>query len=139
EEGGHYRLVRRATLPVEGWNAQLSLMTGMAAADMMLTAGVGILRTMPAPDAQAIDAFRIQVAALGREWPAGMAYGEYLRTLPQDDSATPAVIQAAAKLFRGAGYTVLDGSVEPATVVQAAIGAPYAHVTAPLRRLVDRF
>ena len=41
-------------------------------------------------------------------------------------------------LFRGAGYTVFDGQ-QPEIVEQAAIAAPYAHVTAPLRRLVDRF
>lgn len=41
-------------------------------------------------------------------------------------------------LFRGAGYTAFDGTV-PELVEQAAIAAPYAHVTAPLRRLVDRF
>ncbi len=40
------------TLPVEDWNAQISLMTGMAAAKLMLEGGVGILRTMPAPDAE---------------------------------------------------------------------------------------
>jgi hypothetical protein len=41
-------------------------------------------------------------------------------------------------LFRGAAYTAFDGSV-PEEAVQSAIGAAYAHTTAPLRRLVDRF
>jgi hypothetical protein len=41
-------------------------------------------------------------------------------------------------IFRGAGYTVIDGSA-PDVTVQAAVGAPYAHTTAPLRLLVDRF
>jgi hypothetical protein len=41
-------------------------------------------------------------------------------------------------LFRGAGYTPFDGT-EPPAAVQSAIGAAYAHSTAPLRRLVDRF
>jgi hypothetical protein len=41
-------------------------------------------------------------------------------------------------LFRGAGYTPFDGTV-PEAAVQAAIGAAYAHSTAPLRRLIDRF
>jgi hypothetical protein len=31
-----YRLTYRAPLPVDGWNAQISLLTGMAAADLML-------------------------------------------------------------------------------------------------------
>ncbi|MEV4193800.1 ribonuclease catalytic domain-containing protein, partial [Streptomyces toxytricini] len=48
---GSYGLAYRAPLPVDGWNAQVSLMTGMAAADLMLAAGTGVLRTLPtAPD-----------------------------------------------------------------------------------------
>ena len=43
-----YELFYRAPFPVEGWNAQISLMTGMAAAELMLTGEVGILRTVPA-------------------------------------------------------------------------------------------
>ena len=37
-----------------------------------------------------------------------------------------------------AGYTVFDDAPPPQSV-HAGIGAPYAHVTAPLRRLVDRY
>jgi exoribonuclease R len=47
-------------------------------------------------------------------------------------------MHAAGSLFRGAGYTAFDGSV-PDDGMQAAVVAHYAHVTAPLRRLVDRF
>ncbi|MBA3566386.1 MAG: RNB domain-containing ribonuclease, partial [Actinobacteria bacterium] len=42
-----YTLRYRAPLPVEGWNAQISLMTGMGAAELMLDARVGVLRTLP--------------------------------------------------------------------------------------------
>ncbi|QNE47877.1 RNB domain-containing ribonuclease [Glaciihabitans sp. INWT7] len=133
-----YRLERRRSLPVEDWNAQLSLMTGMAAAGIMIEGGVGILRTMPAPDASAIDRFRLQTVALGWPWAPQLAYGEYLRTLDSDDPKQLAIIHAAGSLFRGAGYTVFDGGA-PEVTLQAAVGAPYAHTTAPLRRLVDRF
>ena len=136
--GDEYVLSRRMALPVEGWNAQLSLMTGMAAATLMLGAGVGILRTMPAPDADAVARFRRQTVALGTPWPEGVEYGEYLRTLGSDDPRQVAIVHAAGSLFRGAGYTAFDGA-PPASTLQAAVGAPYTHVTAPLRRLVDRF
>ncbi len=136
--GDRYVLSRRMALPVEGWNAHLSLMTGMAAATLMLDGGVGLLRTMPAPDADAEARFRRQTVALGTPWPEGMEYGEYLRTLGSDDPRQAAIVHAAGSLFRGAGYTAFDGS-PPAATLQAAVGAPYAHVTAPLRRLVDRF
>ncbi|WP_270365134.1 RNB domain-containing ribonuclease [Microbacterium algeriense] len=134
---GGYAIERRSPLPVEEWNAQLSLMTGMAAASLMLDAGVGIIRTMPEPDEAAFEAFRHQTAALGRPWVGG-TYGEYLRGLDRADPMTLPVLEAAASLFRGAGYLVFDGEA-PKDAVQAAIAAPYAHATAPLRRLVDRW
>lgn len=136
-EDGTYAIERRRPLPVEEWNAQLSLMTGMAAASLMLDAGVGILRTMPEPDTAAFETFRHQTEALGRPWTAG-AYGDYLRGLDRADPMTLPVLEAASSLFRGAGYLVFDGEA-PDTAVQAAIAAPYAHATAPLRRLVDRW
>ncbi|MCV0333348.1 RNB domain-containing ribonuclease [Microbacterium sp.] len=136
-EDGTYAIERRRPLPVEEWNAQLSLMTGMAAASLMLDAGVGIFRTMPEPDAAAFETFRHQTEALGRPWTAG-AYGDYLRGLDRADPMTLPVLEAASSLFRGAGYLVFDGEA-PDTAVQAAIAAPYAHATAPLRRLVDRW
>lgn len=136
-QDGTYAIERRSPLPVEEWNAQLSLMTGMAAATLMLDAGVGILRTMPEPDDAAFETFRHQTEALGRPWTTG-TYGEYLRNLDRADPMTLPVLEAASSLFRGAGYLVFDGET-PKDAVQAAIAAPYAHATAPLRRLVDRW
>jgi exoribonuclease R len=42
------------------------------------------------------------------------------------------------RLLRGAAYTVFDGD-HPELVTHAGLATSYAHVTAPLRRLVDRF
>lgn len=135
---GRYVASRRTQLPVENWNAELSLLTGMAAADIMLKGRVGILRTMPDADPESIDRFRHQTRALGQPWPVGQPYGEYLAALDGRNPKHLAILHAAASLFRGAGYTPFDGDV-PANTIQSAVGAPYAHVTAPLRRLVDRF
>jgi exoribonuclease R len=136
--GDGYRLALRPALPAEDWNAQLSLMTGMAAADLMLGGRIGVLRTMPGPDPALVDRYRRQVEALGVRWPAGQPYGEFLRGLDRFDGRQLAAIHEAVALFRGAGYTPLDGEL-PALRTHAAVAAPYAHVTAPLRRLVDRF
>jgi exoribonuclease R len=136
-EDGSYAIERRRPLPVEEWNAQLSLMTGMAAAELMMNARVGILRTMPEPDEKSFASFRRQTEALGRPWTTG-TYGEYLRGLDREDPLALSVLEAASMLFRGAGYVTFDGT-RPADAEQAAIGAPYAHATAPLRRLVDRW
>ena len=135
---GSYVLERRSPLPVEEYNAHVSLMTGMEAARIMLEGNVGILRTMPAPDPETLVQFRRQVASLGCPWPEHQNYGEYLRALDHSDPRSLAAIHAATSLFRGAGYTVFDGE-HPEEVTQAAVAAPYAHATAPLRRLVDRF
>ncbi len=141
-----YRIVRSFPLAVEEWNAQLSLLTGMVAARVMLDGGIGILRTMPAPDEEALSEFRTRVAALGRPWPSDVSYGEYLHSIPRDGVHSVAVLHAASSLFRGADYAVFGVSGEdgvliapPASPNQAAIAAPYTHVTAPLRRLVDRW
>ncbi|MGV8851124.1 MAG: RNB domain-containing ribonuclease [Rhodoglobus sp.] len=135
---GSYVLERRSPLPVEQYNAHVSLMTGMEAARIMLEGNVGILRTMPAPDPETLEQFRRQVASLGCPWPENQNYGEYLRALDHSDPRALAAIHAATSLFRGAGYTVFDGE-HPEETIQAAVAAPYAHATAPLRRLVDRF
>jgi exoribonuclease R len=137
-DGRHYFIVSSPSLPVEDWNAQISLMTGMAAAQLMLEAGVGILRTMPAPDPEAEAHFRRQTRALDHPWAEDVPYGEYLRGLDASDPRQLALLHAAATLFRGAGYTPFDGRL-PEEKLQSAIAAPYAHTTAPLRRLVDRF
>ncbi|CAD5991383.1 RNB domain-containing ribonuclease [Agreia sp. COWG] len=135
---GRYTLDRRTSLPVENWNAQVSLLTGIAAAEVMLAGRIGILRTMPLPRPETIERFRRQTEALGHVWPVAMPYGQFLKTLDPANPLHAAITHAAGSLFRGAGYTAFDGEV-PAQPIQAAVGAPYAHTTAPLRRLVDRF
>lgn len=138
DDDGHYSLRFRPLLPVEDWNAQISLLTGIVAADIMLAGRVGILRTMPPAQQRDVDRFRRQVRALGVTWPQGMPYGDFLRTLDREDPRHLAVIHDATSLFRGASYEAFDGTV-PKHPQQAAIAAPYTHVTAPLRRLIDRF
>ena len=67
-----------------------------------------------------------------------MPYGDFVRGLDRANPRHLALIHEATALFRGAGYTAFDGE-PPAQREHAAVAAPYAHVTAPLRRLVDRF
>jgi exoribonuclease R len=137
-DGGRWRLDFRAPLPVEGWNAQLSLLTGMAAAQLMLDHGVGLLRVLPPPDDRTVASLRRSARALGVDWPEGAAYADVVRGLDATVPAHAAVIRLAQTLFRGAGYVAFDGD-RPADAEQSAVAAPYAHATAPLRRLADRF
>jgi len=134
--GWELRLV--APTPIEQYNAQISLLTGVAAAEIMLRGGIGLLRTMPAPEPAAIDRLRTAATALGIDWPAGAAPG---RVIDAVDAGTPrgaAFLGHAAELMRGAGYTAFDGTV-PEMTGHGGVAAPYAHVTAPLRRLADRY
>jgi exoribonuclease R len=137
-DDGGYALTYRVPLPVEHWNAQVSLLTGMAAASLMLDARVGLLRTMPPPTPQTIAMLRKSAALLGVSWPDATTYNERASTLDPAQPAEAALMHQAARLFRGAGYVAFDGTV-PSDPVHAAIAAPYAHVTAPLRRVGDRF
>ncbi|MFC7488229.1 RNB domain-containing ribonuclease [Knoellia sp. CPCC 206453] len=137
-DDGSFTLAFRPPRSSEDWNAQISLLTGMVAADMMLHAGVGILRTMPDADHHAVARFRRQAKALGAPWPAEQNYGDFLRELDRNNPHHLALIHSATALFRGAGYTPFEGDV-PEQAEHAAVADAYAHVTAPLRRLVDRF
>lgn len=137
-EGLGFRLHYRAPLPVEDWNAQISLLTGMAAAGLMLDAGVGILRTLPPPDQGAIDMLRRSAHVLGVEWPKTVTYQAFVRELDPSTDAGAALLELSTRLLRGAGYTAFDGT-PPEQPEHSAVGAAYAHTTAPLRRLVDRY
>jgi exoribonuclease R len=133
-----WRLVYRAALPVEDWNAQISLLTGICAARLMLDGRVGLLRTLPPPDPAAVASLRRSAVALGVDWPRGRPYADVVATLDGNRPGHAAVIALATRLLRGAGYVAFDGD-PPATAVHSAVAAPYAHATAPLRRLADRY
>jgi exoribonuclease R len=133
-----YMLGFERSRPVEAWNAQISLLTGLCAATSMADAGVGILRTLPAPDDRALDRLRAAAVALGISWPAGQRYADLVASLDPQDPDHTAFLEQAAQTLRGAGYAVLDGTSRPPPE-HGAIAAPYAHVTAPLRRLADRY
>jgi exoribonuclease R len=125
-------------LPVEGWNAQISLLTGMAAAGIMARGRIGLLRTMPAPDPATITKLRHSAAGLGIAWPESISYQDFIRGLDPKRAAHAALLSSAMELFRGVAYVAFSGDL-PAETEHHAIGAQYAHVTAPLRRMADRF
>ncbi|MCX5269607.1 RNB domain-containing ribonuclease [Streptomyces sp. NBC_00199] len=134
-----YELTYRAPLPAEGWNAQLSLLTGMAAADLMLASGAGVLRTLPAAPDGAVGRLRRTAHALRVDWPHHVSYAQLVRSLDPHDPRHAAFLQECTTLLRGAGYTVFRDGVLPAITTHAAVAAPYTHCTAPLRRLADRY
>ncbi|SCF46303.1 RNB domain-containing ribonuclease [Micromonospora mirobrigensis] len=137
-DGDGWRLVLRGPVPMEDHNAQISLLTGMAAADIMLAGRIGLLRTMPPPKPEAVQRLRTAAAPLGVDWPADVGVGELLARLDASEPRAAAFIDQAAELMRGAGYTAFDGEL-PQQPEHGGVAAAYAHVTAPLRRLADRY
>jgi VacB/RNase II family 3'-5' exoribonuclease len=122
----------------EEWNEQVSLLTGHAAALLMLEAKVGLVRVMGPPDPDALDAFRRAAPALGFPWPREMGYADFIRSVDLAHPCTTPLLWQARRVNRGADYLAFDGEV-PADPLHHALAMPYAHTTAPLRRLCDRY
>lgn len=133
---GQFELVIEPRHPVMDFNSEISLLTGQCAGQLMVSHGTGILRTLRPANGQAVTQFRAEALALGYHYPPGMTPGEFLQTVDATDARGMAVMREAQKLLRGSGYArVENGDSE----VHAGVGGYYSHVTAPLRRLVDRF
>lgn len=137
-DGEQWRLEFRSLLPVERWNAQMSLLTGYAAATVMLDASIGVLRTLPPPDPREVQRLRRTARALDIPWPDATPYPELVRSLDPELPRHAAMVVACSRLLRGSGYVAFDGQV-PEQPLHGALASAYAHVTAPLRRLVDRY
>lgn len=122
---------RRAS---EDQNADLSLAANLAVAAAMLAGRTGLFRVMADPDERATRMLRRTARVLGVEWPEGATLRQ-LRIDP-DDPCDTAFWLAARRAGGGASYAAYDPAVPP---WHSAIAAPYAHATAPLRRLADRY
>ncbi|MCF8605492.1 RNB domain-containing ribonuclease [Gordonia sp. HY442] len=127
--------------PADNWNAQVSLLVGMCAGDIQRRAGIGLLRTVPQASDEAIAELRSAAQTLGVTWADGASPGEFLAGLQADAPTTLALMTVGARLMRGSGYLTLEPGehYDDADVVHAGVGGVYSHVTAPLRRLADRY
>lgn len=135
-DDGRFRLSFRPRLESERDNAALSLATNLAVAAAMHAAGVGLFRVMPAPDERAVRRLRHTARALQLRWPEGESLEQFTRTLAAADPAQAAFMLAVRRAGGRAEYRLHEPGVEP---WHAAMAAPYAHATAPLRRLADRY
>ncbi|MEW5927597.1 MAG: RNB domain-containing ribonuclease [Gemmatimonadota bacterium] len=133
-----YELEYEVPAASEQWNEQVSLLAGHVAAVKMLEAGAGLLRVMPPPDPEAVEKFRRAARALGFPWPEGTAYADFIRSAELGNPRLPTLVWQARRVNRGADYVAFQGT-PPEHAEHAALAMPYAHVTAPLRRLADRY
>ena len=138
ERSGRWTLGYRARHPVEDWNEQISLLTGMAAAHLMRQGRVGLLRTLPPPQDWMLQRLRRSARALRLDWPKDMTYQDFIRSLDPTEPKAIAMMVTCTTLLRGAAYVAFHGD-PPENAGHWALASEYTHVTAPLRRLVDRY
>ena len=93
---------------------------------------------MPKPDERDVARLRRTAQALGVDWESDVPYAEFIRTLDTSRAEQAAVLSESTVLLRGAGYLAFDGP-SPDHAEHAGVGSTYAHATAPLRRLADRY
>lgn len=133
---GRWALVIRPRLDSEDQNAGMSLATNLAVADALHAAGTGFFRVMSEPTERSLGRLRHSARAFGLEWSRELNLLEFQRTLPADDPRTNAFLLAVRRASGGASYEPYRDGTAP---WHAAMAATYAHATAPLRRLADRY
>lgn len=135
EDDGRFGLEIEPRYEIMDYNSEISLLTGMCAGQLMASRGVGFLRPLPGASPAAEKEFRAEIQALG--FAMGQAsISEFLLSIDADTPKGMAAMREAQRLLRGADYIWL---AERSAEIHAGIGGYYAHVTAPLRRLSDRF
>lgn len=133
---GRYALRFRPMLPAETRNAALSLASNMAVADLLHAHDTGLFRVMAPPDDFAVARLRQTARAFGLDWPAAAPLAQFERLLDPADPRAAAFMLAIRRAGQGASYEPWRPGVTP---WHAAMAATYAHATAPLRRLADRY
>jgi len=133
---GHFDLRFRPRRIAEDRNAALSLTANLAIAQALLAHRTGLFRTMAGPDDRAVLRLRNTARAYGLVWPHGATLAQFQRMLAPADPRRAAFAQAVHRAGSGARYEPFEPGVLP---WHAAVAAPYAHATAPLRRLADRY
>ena len=136
QAGGGFQLRFRPRLISEGRNASLSLASNLAIADALFAHKTGLFRVMAAPDERAVARLRHSARALDLVWPADATLAQFERTLDPCDAKEAAFMMAIRRAGKGASYVPYQEGVVP---WHSAMAATYAHATAPLRRLADRY
>jgi VacB/RNase II family 3'-5' exoribonuclease len=136
DAASHFTLRLRPLSVAERSNAAMSLATNLAVADMLLAAKTGLFRVMAEPDEHAQNRLRHTAQAFGLSWPKQATLEQFERLLNPADPREAAFMLAIRRAGNGAGYEPFQPGAVP---WHAAMAATYCHMTAPLRRLADRY
>jgi len=136
DAAGHFTLRLRPLALAERRNAALSLATNLAVADALYAAKTGLFRVMAGPDDRAVARLRHTARAFGLDWPGQASLAQFEKTLDPENPRAAAFMLAIRRAGNGASYVPYQEGVHP---WHAAMAATYCHMTAPLRRLADRY
>jgi exoribonuclease R len=150
EAPGQLRLTFRSLTASEQANSAMSLAANLALGALFVEHGVGLFRDLDDPSKRDVAMLRRTAKALGVVWADGEPLRDLLRRLrphePADATFSIALRRAGGgaryRLYRadGSGAMRSEGKTgRPDGPWHAAMGAPYVHGTAPLRRLADRY
>jgi exoribonuclease R len=136
DTAGHFSLDFRPQVEAETQNASLSLAANLAIADALLAHRTGLFRVMAEPDERAINRLRHSAKALGLVWPKDLPLKQFERGLDNTNPRHVAFLAAVRRAGPKASYAPYQSGMVP---WHSAMAATYAHATAPLRRLADRY
>ncbi len=137
-------------LASEKYNAALSLATNLAVGHYFFEANIGLFRVMDDPNEHELKMLRSQAKALCIRWSADETLQNIVSRLSSTDQRDLAFAMAIRKTTGGARYMawpfVLQDQITQTRNAQqknrpwhSAIADTYAHATAPMRRLADRY
>jgi exoribonuclease R len=150
------RLQFSPKLASEDKNAALSLATNLAVANYFIAKGIGLFRVMDEPGEREIKSLRAQAKALQIDWPSDQSLHQLVSQINHLDQVQSKSLKYAAfamairRAGGGARYMQWPAPQVPSDVKNqnasqtlkpwhSAIAASYAHATAPMRRLADRY
>ncbi|MEO7563760.1 MAG: RNB domain-containing ribonuclease [Sphingomicrobium sp.] len=134
--GGDFTLGFRPMSVIEQANAAMSLAANLAIADSMFAHSTGLFRIMAEPGRRSLSRLRHTADALGVEWASHVPLKQREASLDPNSPKDAAFMLAIRRAGAGASYAPFIPGKRP---FHSAMAATYAHATAPLRRLADRY
>ena len=133
---GGVRLDFRARVESEVVNSALSLAVNLALAALMDRAKIGVFRVMDDPEPRVLATLRRVAHALGIRWARSESLRDLQKRMDPNNSVHQRFLLDAQRSGGRAGYAVYSDEKRP---WHSAVAATYAHATAPMRRLADRY
>lgn len=136
ESPGGVQLVLRAREYSETVNSSLSLAVNLAIGNLFKQKKIGLFRVMDEPSSRALQQLRRASHALGIRWKEAESLRDLQRRLDPNNMVHQRFLLDVRRAGGRASYAAFSESRTP---WHSAVAASYAHATAPMRRLADRY